>query len=163
MKNLYYYQSDIGKIALADDGKAITNLFFGEPKNSLIFTERQTPLIIMAYEQLTEYFNGKRQTFSLPLEMRGTVFQRMVWNALLTIPYGEMCSYQEIAQRIGSPKAFRAVGLANNRNPLPIFVPCHRVIGKNGTLVGYGGGLPIKEQLLALEKRVKNSQSPVNG
>lgn len=102
-------------------------------------------------EQLYEYFRGERQEFALPLDMRGTTFQLAVWEALRSIPYGQVCSYSDIAKSIGRPLAVRAVGMANGANPLPIVVPCHRVIGKNGALTGYGGGLPLKERLLAVE------------
>lgn len=102
--------------------------------------------------QLTEYENGTRKVFELPLHLKGTDFQRQVWNALLEIPFGETRSYQEIAIRIGKPKALRAVGGACNRNPIGIIVPCHRVIGKNGSLTGYAGGLSYKELLLKHEK-----------
>jgi methylated-DNA-[protein]-cysteine S-methyltransferase len=101
--------------------------------------------------QLTEYFAGRRRTFELPLAPQGTPFQQRVWKALLDIPYGETISYGELAARIGRRSASRAVGLANGSNPLPIVIPCHRVIGSNGKLTGYGGGLAIKERLLALE------------
>lgn len=103
-------------------------------------------------EQLREYFDGKRRQFDLPLAPEGTPFQQCVWRALIDIPYGETTSYGELASRIGQPLASRAVGLANGSNPLPIVIPCHRVIGANGKLTGYGGGLPIKERLLALER-----------
>lgn len=103
-------------------------------------------------KQLTEYEKGIRKEFELPLHLRGTEFQKQVWNALLEIPYGETRSYQEIAVRIGKPKALRAVGGACNRNPIGIVVPCHRVIGKNGSLTGYAGGLSYKELLLKHEK-----------
>lgn len=103
-------------------------------------------------KQLTEYENGTRKVFELPLHLKGTEFQKQVWNALLEIPYGETRSYQEIAIRIGKPKALRAVGGACNRNPIGIIVPCHRVIGKNGSLTGYAGGLSYKELLLKHEK-----------
>jgi methylated-DNA-[protein]-cysteine S-methyltransferase len=102
--------------------------------------------------QLEEYFEGKRRAFDLPLAPQGTPFQQRVWRALLDIPYGETISYGELASRIGNKAASRAVGLANGSNPLPIVIPCHRVIGSNGKLTGYGGGLPIKQQLLALER-----------
>lgn len=105
-----------------------------------------------AVDQLSAYFAGERTEFDLKLEMVGTQFQRRVWEALLTIPYGETCSYGEIARQIGSPTASRAVGLANGHNPIGIIVPCHRVIGANGSLTGYGGGLDRKRALLALEK-----------
>lgn len=104
-------------------------------------------------KQLTEYEKGSRKVFDLPLHLKGTEFQLKVWNALLEIPYGETRSYQQIAQRIGQPKALRSVGGACNRNPIGMIVPCHRVIGKNGKLTGYAGGLFYKELLLNHEKR----------
>lgn len=105
-----------------------------------------------AVEQLAEYFAGERTVFDLELHMVGTAFQRRVWAALQSIPYGETCTYGDIAREIGSPGAFRAVGLANGHNPIGIVVPCHRVIGANGSLTGYGGGLDRKRALLELEK-----------
>ena len=105
-----------------------------------------------AKRQLLQYFEGERRDFDLPLSPAGTAFQRRVWDELRRIPYGETVSYGELAQRIGRPTASRAVGAANGRNPLAIVVPCHRVIGADGTLVGYGGGLPVKESLLAHER-----------
>jgi len=110
-----------------------------------------------ATRQLTEYFRGKRTSFDLELNPRGTPFQMDVWNALTKIPYGQTRSYGDIAKAIGRPRAVRAVGLANGRNPLPIVVPCHRVIGSTGTLVGYGGGLPVKQALLDREREVSAS------
>lgn len=100
-----------------------------------------------------EYLDGDRKEFDLPLGVEGTPFQKAAWDALLTIPYGETRSYKQMAELVGNPKACRAIGLANNRNPISIVIPCHRVIGANGKLVGYGGGLHIKEQLLAIEKQ----------
>lgn len=116
--------------------------------------DRHHPVIAATIRQLDEYFAGMRTTFDLPLDPVGTAFQRDVWRALLTIPYGETRSYADIARAIGRPTATRAVGAANGRNPLPIVTPCHRVIGSNGTLTGFGGGLPNKQLLLALEQRV---------
>lgn len=107
-----------------------------------------------ARRQLEEYFAGERQDFDLPLASRGTEFQRRVWDELRRIPFGETISYGELAERIGKPTASRAVGAANGRNPLPVVVPCHRVIGSSGRLVGYGGGLSTKQTLLDLERRV---------
>jgi methylated-DNA-[protein]-cysteine S-methyltransferase len=104
-------------------------------------------------KQLAEYFSGKRTVFALDLAPRGTPFQLAVWNALLEIPYGDTISYAELARRIGKPSAVRAVGAANGANPIPIIIPCHRVIGSNGTLTGYGGGIERKQWLLALEGR----------
>jgi methylated-DNA-[protein]-cysteine S-methyltransferase len=103
--------------------------------------------------QLRAYFAGDLETFDLPLAPQGTPFQQTVWSELLNVPYGETISYGQLATRIGNPNASRAVGLANGSNPIPIIIPCHRVIGSNGKLTGYGGGLPIKEKLLALERR----------
>jgi len=110
-----------------------------------------------AARQLREYFMGRRTSFDLALHPKGTPFQRDVWKALLTIPYGETRSYGDIARQIGRPTAVRAVGLANGRNPLPIVVPCHRVIGSTGALVGYGGGLPVKQALLDREREVRGA------
>ncbi len=151
MKNVFFYNSSIGKIGIAADGSAVTNIYFeGEkPENDLEIKE--TPLIKEAHRQLEEYFNGKRKSFDLPLNPRGTKFQQEVWSALLDIPYGETRSYKDIAIAIENEKACRAVGMANNRNPLVIIIPCHRVIGANGKLVGYGGGIQTKEYLLKLE------------
>lgn len=112
-------------------------------------------LLWQAQEELTEYFAGKRQNFTVPLSLHGTEFQRKVWNALCEIPYGETRSYAEIAKVINNPKGYRAVGMANHRNPIMVMVPCHRVVGTNGNLTGYAGGLDVKQQLLALEKRHK--------
>jgi len=117
------------------------------------FEPAKTPLIEKAATQLKEYFAGKRTEFDLPLSLAGTDFQRSVWKALQEIPWGETRSYKDIAVRIGKPRATRAVGMANNRNPIPIIVPCHRVVGSDGSLTGYGGGLPVKQRLLELEKR----------
>ncbi len=112
----------------------------------------ETKLIKEAHKQLEEYLNKKRKEFELPLLPQGTEFQLKVWNALKEIPYGQTCSYKDIAIKAGNEKASRAVGMANNRNPIAIFIPCHRVIGANGKLVGYAGGLDIKEKLLDLER-----------
>ena len=109
--------------------------------------------------ELTAYFAGELRQFSLPLAPQGTPFQLDVWNALRAIPYGETRSYGELAERIGRPAAVRAVGAANGANPLPIVVPCHRVIGSNGSLTGFGGGIPLKQALLALERRTRDGQS----
>ena len=106
-----------------------------------------------AVRQLLAYFAGEQEAFDLPLVPQGTPFQHAVWKRLCEIPYGETISYGELARRVGNPNASRAVGLANGSNPIPIVIPCHRVIGSNGKLTGYGGGLPIKEKLLALERR----------
>ncbi|WP_455539947.1 methylated-DNA--[protein]-cysteine S-methyltransferase [Terrisporobacter sp.] len=150
MSNLFFYETDLGIIGIRDNGKAITEIFFPEKKTNENLKE--TDLIKECFNQLNEYFQGKRKKFNIPVEAKGTEFQRKVWNALLDIPYGETRSYKDIAIAIGNEKACRAVGMANNRNPISIIVPCHRVIGANGKLVGYGGGIHIKEKLLNIEK-----------
>ncbi len=153
MKNVFFYHYPIGMIGIAEDNGAICRVFFGRDKVPSGYEIAETPLIIRAAKQLTEYFKGKRMEFDLPLAPKGTDFQVAVWNALQTIPAGETRSYKEIARMVGNPKASRAVGMANNRNPIAIFIPCHRVIGQDGSLTGYAGGLPVKEYLLRLEKR----------
>lgn len=152
MKYLYFYDTVVGKICLAEEDNFITNLYFRDEWDLKDSEIKETPLIKEAKKQLDQYFDGIRKDFDLPLRPEGTDFQRRVWQALLEIPYGETRYYGQIAESIGNPKAPRAVGLANNRNPISIIIPCHRVIGKNGKLVGYGGGLHVKELLLKLEK-----------
>ncbi|HNX29294.1 MAG TPA: methylated-DNA--[protein]-cysteine S-methyltransferase [Syntrophomonadaceae bacterium] len=152
MNNIYYYHTDIGRIGIADNGQAITNVFFAQETASLNIEKNETRLINNAAGQIREYLAGKRRIFDLPLKAEGTEFQRKVWQALLRIPYGETSSYQQIAEQIGNDNACRAVGMANNHNPIAIIIPCHRVIGKNGKLVGYGGELAIKARLLEIEK-----------
>ncbi len=150
-KNLYFYETPVGKIGLADNGRAITDLFFGEDSPLTEYIINETELLKSAYKQLMEYFSGSRKIFDLSLAFEGTSFQQKVWKALLTIPYGQVRSYKDIAKQTGNEKACRAVGMANNRNPIGIIIPCHRVIGSDGKLVGYGGGLDIKRYLLQLE------------
>lgn len=153
MKNVWYYDFPIGTLGIAEDGNGVTNIFFKNGKMPETFIESETPLLKKAAGQLQEYFNGRRKVFELPLSLHGTDFQLADWKALQTVPYGETCSYKQIAEKIGSPKASRAVGMANNRNPVMIVVPCHRVIGQDGGMVGYAGGLDVKKYLLELEKR----------
>lgn len=151
MKQAFYYDTPFGRIGIAENGQAITNVFFGGTVQPSSFVCRETPLLAAAAAQLAEYAAGSRSVFALPLEMEGSEFEKLVWQALLTIPYGEVRTYAQIAGQIGRPAACRAVGRANGRNPLSLFVPCHRVIGTGGALTGYAGGLPMKEQLLRLE------------
>lgn len=151
--HLHYYATDLGGIGITECHGRITGLLFaGEPAPAEAATG-ETPLLREAAGQLREYLAGRRQAFSLPLEPRGTPFMQRVWQALCEIPYGRTASYRDVAVMIGNPGAFRAVGMANNRNPIPVFIPCHRVIGADGSLVGYSGGLEIKSILLELEKR----------
>ncbi len=143
-----YYESPIGLIEIGGDERAITSLYFVEERREGGIA---SPVIERAIGQIDEYFAGQRRTFDLPLELIGTEFQQQVWRELLAIPYGETATYQAIADRLGNPRAVRAVGAANGRNPISIVVPCHRVIGGDGRLVGYGGGLWRKEWLLRHE------------
>jgi methylated-DNA-[protein]-cysteine S-methyltransferase len=151
MCNVWHYDFPIGGIGIAETNGALSHVFFDNESGPSDFALAETPLIRRAAAQLAEYFDGKRTAFDVPLSPRGTDFQLSVWNALQRIPFGETRSYKEIAERVGNPKASRAVGMANNRNPIAVLIPCHRVIGANGGLVGYGGGLPAKRFLLNLE------------
>lgn len=147
----YKYNTDIGTITLSESNGSILELSFNDLISPDDYIIQETTLLHNASIQLNEYFSGQRKKFSLPLNPIGTPFQKKVWEALLSIPYGETRSYKDIAILIDNPKASRAVGMANNKNPISIFIPCHRVIGSNGKLVGYGGGLNIKRSLLDLE------------
>jgi len=149
-KHYFTYSLTKIKVVITEENNAITGVLW-DAKMPTGFVKIETPLIKKAAAQIEEYLNGKRKKFSLPLALRGTPFQMDVWRALQTIPYGETRSYKEIAELIHRPKAVRAVGMANHRNPISIIVPCHRVIGHNGSLTGYGGGLPLKRRLLELE------------
>lgn len=147
--------SPIGELLLAGDGETLQRLHMLQaPRPARIPASwREEPgAFADARRQLSEYFDGRRERFELPLEMKGTPFQRSVWSALCEIGYGQTASYSEIARRVGRPAAARAVGITNARNPIAIVVPCHRVIGANGTLTGYGGGLERKRYLLDLER-----------
>ncbi len=148
--------SPLGPLLLAADDTGLRHIEFLSSKRAHPpdpdWREDARPLKEVI-RQLRAYFTGKLEAFDFPLAPEGTEFQQKVWRRLLDIPYGETTSYGELARRIGNPNACRAVGLANGSNPIPIIIPCHRVIGSNGKLTGYGGGLPIKEKLLALERR----------
>jgi O-6-methylguanine DNA methyltransferase len=158
METLYYSRmaSPIGPLNLAVSEKGLVALEFDRkqfppPDDKKLlwkkFDEKTEPFI----RELQEYFTGKRREFTFPLDLRGTPFQLQCWHALLAIPYGETRTYADIARTVRKPQAFRAVGMANNRNPIAIVVPCHRVIASDGTLCGYGGGLVVKRRLLELE------------
>lgn len=147
-----YYQTKIGRIKIAQEGDAIVEINVTESEKE---SEKETPLIKKTIKELEEYFEGKRKFFDIPISIKGTEFQEKVWEALLRIPYGETKSYEDIAKMIGCPKGARAVGMANHNNKIIIIIPCHRVIGKNGKLVGYAGGLPVKEKLLQIESNYK--------
>jgi methylated-DNA-[protein]-cysteine S-methyltransferase len=143
-----YYDSPIGLIEIGAVSEGITSLFFVEERQADASTNA---ICDEAVRQLTEYFEGSRQTFDLPVLLEGTDFQKQVWEGLKHIPFGQTISYGDLARSIGKPSAVRAVGAANGSNPVSIIVPCHRVIGNNGGLTGYGGGLPRKEWLLKHE------------
>ncbi len=157
MKYIFFYETKIGPICIGQEGEYITDLAFKDEWDLEDSKVEETLLIKEAKKQLDEYLSGNRKDFDLPLKASGTDFQQKVWKTLVEIPYGETRYYGQIAESIGNPKAARAIGLANNRNPISIFIPCHRVIGKNGKLIGYGGGLDIKEALLDLEKNLRDS------
>lgn len=150
MRYAWVTDTPIGKLTLVQEGDALTQVRFGETLQDE--TVEKTALLAQAVGELDEYFLGERKTFTVKLSPEGTPFQQKCYQALLCIPYGQTCTYQQQALRIGNIKACRAVGMANHRNPLPVFIPCHRVVGKNGALTGYAGGIVMKEKLLALER-----------
>lgn len=145
------YPSPIGPLRLVGDENGLTHLLFPEQPTPLGMIEEETPLLRQAVQELDEYFAGRRREFTVPLRPGGTPFQQEVWAALLTVPYGRTVSYRDIAAQIGRPSAARAVGGANGSNPLPILIPCHRVIAAGGSLGGYSLGLEVKRRLLELE------------
>lgn len=150
MNCFYKYRTIIGPLFILENNGSIVGI--SNKVEGWQGINKETEVIKETYSQLSEYFAGKRDSFDIPIKTQGTDFQEKVWNALKQIPYGETRSYKDIAIAIGKPKAMRAVGMANNRNPIMIVIPCHRVIGANGQLIGYGGGLDVKEKLLTLEK-----------
>jgi methylated-DNA-[protein]-cysteine S-methyltransferase len=150
-----YLESPIGELLISADKVGLQQILFptdGRPARPDPAWQEEASALADVIGQLKAYFAGERESFALTLSPQGTPFQQRVWGELQKIAYGETISYGELARRIGNPKSSRAVGLANGSNPIPIVIPCHRVIGSNGKLTGYGGGLPIKEKLLALEK-----------
>jgi len=167
-KTAYFYKemdSPVGRLKIVASDKGLAAILWEDDNPNRIrvrtYTENNThPVLIEAQRQLEEYFGGKRTSFSLVLDPVGTEFQKDVWNALSTIPYGETRSYGDIARQIGREKAVRAVGAANGRNPISIIVPCHRVIGASGDLTGFAGGLEAKACLLSLEG-VKNGKTQI--
>jgi len=160
METLYYsrFDSMAGSLIVGVSAKGLVVLEFDRgnfPRKSTGVTWRESTEATRKYvRELKEYFAGRRREFDFPLDLRGTPFQVRCWRALLEIPYGETRTYADIARAVGRPQAFRAVGMANNRNPVAIVVPCHRVIASDGTLCGYGGGLDLKRKLLELEGAV---------
>lgn len=152
MERIFFYENTpVGNLCIGEKDGAITRMTWNQIPPDAV--KEETELIKKCKQQLDEFFEGKRKTFDLPLAPTGTAFQKRVWDALREIPYGETRTYKEIAIAVDNPKGFRAVGMANNKNPIAIIVPCHRVIGTNGKLVGYAAGMEIKTWLLALEQR----------
>lgn len=143
-------ESPIGTLTLEGTDTALTALRFSTADGGV-----SSPVLELAAQQLSEYFAGDRRTFTVPLSPAGTPFRQTVWQALLSIPYGGTATYGAIARQIGKPNACRAVGMANHHNPIPIFIPCHRVVGAGGSLTGYAGGLGVKQFLLDLERAGK--------
>ena len=147
---VYLFDTPLGPMALGEEAGAVKRLYLpGRPMPRT--ASRPTSLLERGREELLEYLAGERQSFDLPLAPGGTPFQRRVWEALTAIPYGQTRTYRDIALAVDCPRGFRAVGMANHRNPIPILIPCHRVVGADGTLTGYAGGLELKGRLLELE------------
>lgn len=160
MMSYCYYNSPIGRLILQGNKGVIEKLHFpnsAKLKKQDLEQQYDETAFALAIRQLQEYFQGTRQIFDVEIAPSGTVFQQSVWRELQKIPYGKTASYSLIAEKIGNPKGSRAVGMANNRNPIPIIIPCHRVIGKNGSLTGFGGGLDTKRFLLDLESRQQSA------
>lgn len=153
MNTICYFSTAIGKIGLVANETAVLRLLFDGETDSEQPMERSTALLQDAGGQLLDYLAGRRRQFALPLAPTGTAHLRRIWDAVSAIPYGQTRSYRQIAAALGNPRSARVIGLANHRNPLPIFIPCHRVIGSDGQLTGYRGGLPLKQTLLELEQR----------
>ena len=145
-------KTPIGNVLIEENGGFITRLEFSAADSELEKSPNHSELLDRAFGELEDYLCGKLEKFSVPLNPAGTEFQRRVWAELLKIPYGKTAAYKEIAIMAGNSRAVRAVGMANNRNPIPIMIPCHRVVGSNGKLVGYAGGLDMKRRLLDLEQ-----------
>jgi len=159
-----FLDSRFGRVLVAGDGDSLQWLSFttGRQKATSLsewIEDNRNTLLREAGRELDAYFAGKRERFDLPLEPQGTAFQKRVWKKLVSIPYGKTVSYSELARRIGCPGAFRAVGAANGQNPISVIIPCHRVLGKNGDLTGYGGGLDMKRRLLELERCTNEDRS----
>ena len=147
----YFYRTGIGMVCIEETNSEISHIYFEDEPVDEFIDVAETELIRECYNQLNEYFKGERRRFTVPFTISGTEFQQEVYRLLLEVPYGRTASYSEIALKMGMPRGARAVGGAVNRNPVPIIIPCHRIVGKDGSLTGYAGGLAIKEKLLELE------------
>lgn len=153
MIKIAFYKFKFGYLKIEYNEHAVVSI---KTSQEIDCINQNSKLSDQVYTQVQEYLEGKRTKFDFPYQLEGTEFQKKVWDALCNIPYGQTRSYKDIAEAIGSPKAYRAVGMANNKNPIAIAVPCHRVIGSNGKLVGYAGGVDMKEYLLKLESRISS-------
>ena len=156
--NDYVFKSPIGYLKICEENGSLTELCLLQDAKDIVLSQNyewHSDLLYEAYKQINEYFAGKRKKFDLPVGSKGTAFQQQVWKELQKIPYGETRSYQDIAVNIGNPKGVRAVGQANNKNPIIIIVPCHRVIHKNGNIDGFACGIEVKKYLLDLERNFK--------
>jgi methylated-DNA-[protein]-cysteine S-methyltransferase len=163
MSSIGYASTPLGRVLVVTSGQDLVGLSFdGLDRTPMVggLLDRDSEALVEVRRQLDEYFAGIRRVFNVPLRLDGTSFQLEVWSALLAIPLGTVATYGEIARRLGRPAAARAVGAANGRNPIPIVVPCHRLVGTGGDLTGYGGGLDRKEWLLAHERRVAEPEAP---
>ncbi len=150
--NYYAKETSIGQVTITEDKGFITGLYIQKEIKKINGKNILSDILQNAFNQLEEYLCGKRKNFDLPLNPKGTPFMQKVWSYLYQIPYGETRTYKDIAVRLGNEKSYRAVGNANNKNPIPIFIPCHRVIGSDGSLIGYAYGLDVKRKLLELEE-----------
>lgn len=151
--NIFHYNTDIGVIGIAEQDGKLRNIFFETDSVPVDAAERETQAIREAHRQLVRYLAGELREFSLPLAPQGTQFLRAVWDQLRAVAYGQTATYSQIAERVGNPRAIRAVGLACARNPLPFVIPCHRILGSGGKLTGYRGGLALKQKLLEMEQQ----------
>ncbi|GAA0764647.1 methylated-DNA--[protein]-cysteine S-methyltransferase [Clostridium subterminale] len=150
MSKYAFYDFEFGILKI---GYTDTAIIFLKQVDQIDVDNEHSTLSDLAFDQVREYLKGHRRTFDFPYELHGTEFQKKVWNALCQVPYGETCTYKEIASVVGNSKASRAVGMANNKNPLMVVVPCHRIVGTDGNLIGYAGGLDMKKALLELERK----------
>lgn len=150
--SIFFYDTDIGNIGIEEKDGFVVKVHFGSNTSFKDEEIEETDVIKKAYVELNNYLKGDIKEFTIPLKVDGTEFMQEVWDGLLRIPYGETLSYKELGEKIGRPRAARAIGLACNKNPIPIFIPCHRIVGSNGKLTGYLGGLNTKKKLLEIEK-----------
>ena len=155
------FNTILGNMTAIEENDALIALEIGKNSYEELAIKKDTVLLKETEKEIQEYLNGKRKIFELPLQPKGTVFQQKVWKQLQKVPYGQLVTYKDIAIKIGNPKAARAIGMANHNNPIPIIVPCHRVIGQNQKLIGYAFGLKMKEFLINLEKGLDKSKKKV--